>query len=60
MSPRTRRVVELLENPVRSKEMGACARRHVVENGSIEVMVSGYERLIESIYLEKMSSGRGR
>jgi hypothetical protein len=33
--------------------MGAVARKLVVERWSIEAMVAGYERLIESTYARK-------
>ena len=48
-----RRVIELLEDPVRAQAMGIAARRRVVSHWSLDVMVHGYERLIESVYEEK-------
>ncbi|MCI0492868.1 MAG: glycosyltransferase, partial [Planctomycetes bacterium] len=48
-----RRVIELLEDPVRSREMGAAARQKVVQCWSIDVMIQGYQRLIESVYAKK-------
>jgi glycosyltransferase involved in cell wall biosynthesis len=52
------RVLELLTDTPRRLVMGRAARNSVVERWSIESMVSGYERLIESIYLRKMSAVR--
>ena len=47
------RVLQLLRDPARCRSMGAAARTAVVERWSIESMVGGYERLIESIYDRK-------
>jgi glycosyltransferase involved in cell wall biosynthesis len=47
------RVVELLEDRVESQKMGVAARKRVIQHWSVDVMVHGYERLIESVYLEK-------
>lgn len=52
------RVLNLLRDEPRRSAMGAAAREAVVRRWSIEAMVSGYERLIESIYLEKTSAIR--
>ena len=49
------RVVHLLNNPLSRNTMGAAAREAVVRDWSIEAMVQGYERLIESIYARKAS-----
>jgi glycosyltransferase involved in cell wall biosynthesis len=49
----TQRVLQLLRDPVLCRSMGAAARTAVVERWSIESMVGGYERLIESIYDRK-------
>ena len=49
----TQRVLQLLRDPARCRSMGAAARKAVVERWSIESMVGGYERLIESIYDRK-------
>jgi glycosyltransferase involved in cell wall biosynthesis len=49
----TQRVLQLLRDPARCRSMGAAARTAVVERWSIESMVGGYERLIESIYDKK-------
>ena len=48
-----RRLVELIEDPIRARRMGDLARNTVVENWSIEAMVHRYERLIAMIYCEK-------
>jgi glycosyltransferase involved in cell wall biosynthesis len=50
------RVLELLINAPHRTAMGVAAREAVVEHWSIESMVSGYERLIESIYVRKMGA----
>ncbi|MDR0727796.1 MAG: glycosyltransferase [Puniceicoccales bacterium] len=42
-------VVDLLENPEKRKQLGAEARRDVVENFSNEVVFAKYEALIEAI-----------
>jgi glycosyltransferase involved in cell wall biosynthesis len=47
------RLLELLHDPLRAKDMGAAARKRVVECWSLENTVRGYEQLIESIYFEK-------
>jgi glycosyltransferase involved in cell wall biosynthesis len=47
------RVLRLLNDPLRTKAMGEGARQAVVAKWSIETMVRGYERLIESVYLRK-------
>lgn len=44
------RVIELIDDPIRRQAMGTAARRHVIEHSSLEVMVGGYERLLESLY----------
>jgi glycosyltransferase involved in cell wall biosynthesis len=50
----TERVVQLLRDPTRSRAMGAAGRQAVIARWSIESMVVGYERLIESIYVRKV------
>jgi glycosyltransferase involved in cell wall biosynthesis len=50
------RLVALLENPIRAREMGAIAREVVIESWSIEAMVHRYERLIAIIYCRKRPS----
>jgi glycosyltransferase involved in cell wall biosynthesis len=50
------RVLELLHDPLRSRSMGIAARSAVIERWSIDAMVRGYERLIESIYARKLNS----
>ena len=46
---------ELIGEGVVAIEMGATAREKIRDRYSIEVMVQGYERLIESIYARKVS-----
>jgi glycosyltransferase involved in cell wall biosynthesis len=48
------RVLRLLNAPLASHAMGLTAREAVVRRWSIEAMVLGYERLIESVYSKKM------
>jgi glycosyltransferase involved in cell wall biosynthesis len=47
-------VTDLLNNPLRARAMGAAARQLVVSRWSLEVMVRGYEHLIESVYARKV------
>jgi glycosyltransferase involved in cell wall biosynthesis len=47
------RLVGLLVDPLLCQTMGAAARQMVVERWSVDVMVQGYERLIENIYARK-------
>lgn len=47
------RLVELIEDPIRAREMGEAARNLVVDSWSIEALVHRYERLIAMIYCEK-------
>jgi glycosyltransferase involved in cell wall biosynthesis len=56
----TDRVLGLLSDDAQRAAMGAAARETVVEQWSIDSMVSGYEQLIESIYLRKLSVVRGQ
>jgi glycosyltransferase involved in cell wall biosynthesis len=51
------RVMQLLQDPVTARSMGAAAREAVVRRWSLEAMVRGYERLIESTYLRKTGAG---
>lgn len=53
-----KRVISLLENPTQSLRMGIAGRRSVVENWSIERLISGYANLMEKIYDRKLSAGR--
>jgi glycosyltransferase involved in cell wall biosynthesis len=48
------RVILLLRDPKRRRAMGAAGRQAVIARWSIESMVGGYERLIESIYVRKV------
>jgi glycosyltransferase involved in cell wall biosynthesis len=43
-------VAGILSNPVRGQAMGRAGREHVVRTGSLESMVTGYEKLVTSIY----------
>ena len=47
------RVLQLLHDPLVCESMGAEARKAVLDDWSIEAMVHGYERLIESTYARK-------
>lgn len=47
------RLLELVNDPLKAQQLGRQARRLVVENASLEVMVEGYEQLLETLYLEK-------
>jgi glycosyltransferase involved in cell wall biosynthesis len=47
------RVVELLDDPLRSVEMGSAARDVVSERWSVDAMVRRYERLIAGVYRTK-------
>jgi glycosyltransferase involved in cell wall biosynthesis len=49
------RLLDLLNEPLRAKELGAAARDRVLSRWSLEETVRGYEHLIESIYFEKSS-----
>lgn len=44
---------KVLANKTLQTNLGEAARRHVVDNASLKVMVDGYECLIESIYTKK-------
>lgn len=50
------RLIELIEDPIRARQMGDLGRNVVVENWSIDAMVHRYERLIAMIYCEKRPS----
>jgi glycosyltransferase involved in cell wall biosynthesis len=49
------RVLQLLHAPLMAHSMGIAGRQAVVRNWSLESMVAGYERLIESVYARKSS-----
>lgn len=51
------RVLRLLTAPLASHAMGLTARESVVNRWSIEAMVEGYERLIETTYARKTAAG---
>jgi glycosyltransferase involved in cell wall biosynthesis len=55
----TERLVALLENPLRARQMGEFGRGVVIDNWSVEAMVHRYERLIASIYLQKRPADQG-
>lgn len=46
-------VINLLDYPGLAAKFGQAARVHVVENWSVDVMVHGYEQMIEEIYRSK-------
>jgi glycosyltransferase involved in cell wall biosynthesis len=52
------RILRLLREPLRAQAMGAAGREAVVSRWSIESMVGGYERLIESVYACKTAPQR--
>jgi glycosyltransferase involved in cell wall biosynthesis len=54
------RVLRLAGDPQRRVAMGAAARRSVVDQWSIQAMVEGYERLIETIHERKLSTVRSQ
>jgi glycosyltransferase involved in cell wall biosynthesis len=56
--PLSDRVLRLLNDPLRAQSMGAAGRESVLSKWSIETMVQGYERLIESVYLRKSKVDR--
>jgi glycosyltransferase involved in cell wall biosynthesis len=49
------RILQLLHAPLLAHSMGTSGRQAVVRNWSLEAMVAGYERLIESVYDRKLS-----
>jgi glycosyltransferase involved in cell wall biosynthesis len=49
------RVLQLLHAPLMAHSMGLAGRQCVVGHWSLESMVAGYERLIESVYARKSS-----
>jgi glycosyltransferase involved in cell wall biosynthesis len=53
------RVLHLLREPLVCGSMGAAAREAVVSRWSIQAMVHGYERLIETIYARKTCATLG-
>ena len=44
-------IIEVLDNPERSKEMGKLARQQVVENYSEKIVLKKWESLFEELYL---------
>lgn len=53
------RIVRLLNAPLTRQTMGSVAREVVTHRWSIEAMVGGYERLIESTFIRKTTPSRG-
>lgn len=53
------RIVRLLNVPLTRQTMGSVAREIVIHRWSIEAMVCGYERLIESTFIRKTTQLRG-
>jgi glycosyltransferase involved in cell wall biosynthesis len=54
----SRRVIELLEDPLRCQAMGTAARCAVVAGWSVDAMVRRYERLIADTFSRKQLSLR--
>ncbi len=54
------RTLTLLEDLPRAQRMGQAGRRHVLQSGSLEVMVNGYQDLIETIYDAKVGGAAWR
>ena len=52
------RWLELLDNPLEAKSLGAAGRAQVVAHSSLSAMIDGYEQLIEQIYSSKDPSSR--
>jgi glycosyltransferase involved in cell wall biosynthesis len=48
-------LASMLHNEEASRDMGIQGRRRVVETGSLDSMVAGYEQLITGIYQQKMA-----
>jgi glycosyltransferase involved in cell wall biosynthesis len=48
-------ILQLLHAPLMAHSMGAVARQSVIRDWSVQAMVRGYERLIESVYARKSS-----
>ncbi|TWT35694.1 putative glycosyltransferase EpsF [Posidoniimonas corsicana] len=46
-------VLELLDNPLHAKQLGAAGRELVVSDWSLQAMVSGYEGLLEDLVQQK-------
>ncbi len=49
----TRRVLELFREPGLARAMGGAGREYVERYGSLEIMVGGYEDLIQEIYSQR-------
>ncbi len=53
-----RRICELMENIELARSMGRAGRKVVVDRWSLDVMVHGYEQLINSVYSAKCNRSR--
>jgi glycosyltransferase involved in cell wall biosynthesis len=53
VEPVASRLIELLENPVPARSLGAAGQKAVEEKGSLDNMVAGYQQLINKIYTLK-------
>jgi glycosyltransferase involved in cell wall biosynthesis len=49
------RILQLLHAPLLAHSIGSSGRQAVVRDWSLDAMVGGYERLIESVYARKLS-----
>ena len=52
------RVLRLLENPLLAREIGATGRARVIQTGSVQAMVRGYEDLLERLFQRKTAGCR--
>jgi glycosyltransferase involved in cell wall biosynthesis len=46
-------VIDLIRHPETAARLGQAARKHIVENWSVDAMVHGYEQMIQEIYRSK-------
>jgi glycosyltransferase involved in cell wall biosynthesis len=60
VEPMAARWLELLDDPLKARAFGEAGRQRVVERGSLQAMVAGYEQLIETIYRRKFPGPRSR
>jgi glycosyltransferase involved in cell wall biosynthesis len=51
------RIIALFDDVELCEKMGAAGREHVVNYGSLEIMVDGYEELLSSLYDQKAGGG---
>ncbi len=47
------RIIELLNEPLLGRRMGAVGRQRVIDRSSLDVMVGGYQRLFTDLYRQK-------